>query len=345
MSEIYNFKVHKADASIENGGLVVRLFYPENPEVFDKALQANTEYGIQVFQDLLDRGHSQIADESNPIKPASAGSIYVLSDGKIVCHRRDRFAPTHKMYHSAYAGFANTRESVYSAEGVVNTGLRESAEECLLVTNENKPWLVVPNDSKYYTLESARRLGLDLRPIYVDVEVVEPTDTLEAYSHDGNMIFRTKAFIEFLYESQTSINAMQIRRFPLSSEEVVPVDGEGMVKDEKFIHFNRESYVIDPAEIAELRFGEILRYPRVYQSRIKDGSVEIYSPRYVEPFLGPDKVAVVDPHIWAPEDLLCRVLDALGIGRYKGNWMQIELDKEKAKVEGKSLLPEHVLAR
>jgi hypothetical protein len=345
MSEIYHFKVHKADARISDGRMTVRLTYPRNPEPIDKRLPENLPFGVKVFDRLFREDYAPIADEKNPIKPASGGSLIVLSDGKIVCHRRDKFAPSHKLYHSAYAGYTQSRDFVYSAKGLRETALRESAEECLLVTNEKTPWLVVPNDSRAYTLEAAKRLGLELRPRYVDVEVAEPSDVLQVFDEDGNPIFSTRAFLEFIYESQTSLNALQIRHIPLSSKEVIPVDAEGMVKDGKFSHFNRESYVISPAQIAGKPFGTSLDTPRVYKTRIESGVPVVFAPEYKEPHLGPDAVEVTHPHIWAPEDLLVRSLDGLGVDGYKGRWMEIELWKERSKLQDKNLLPEEVLRK
>lgn len=343
MGEIWSFDINKADARINgDGSLTVRLFYPKNPRPSEERIPENLEFGISVFERLLREGYSHIADDKNPIGPASAGSLYVLKDGKIVCHRRDRFAPTHKMYHSAYAGYPSSRDVVFSERGLQRTALRECAEECLLVTRDKKPWLVVPNDSMDHTLESARRLGLNLKPRFVDVETMEPKDTLEVYDVDENIIFKARANLDFMYESATSLNALQLRRFPLSSDEVLPIDAEGMMTDGKFVHLNRESYLIDLTELAGKRFGDVLTSPEVYQTRIENGSPVIFTPDYDAPFLGPDKVPVTDPHIWAPENLLTRTLDALGVGEY--NWMKMELWKERSKFENSSLLPREVLA-
>lgn len=343
MEEIYNFKVTNAHAQIVDGKMTVRISYPKDPEILTKRLPEDLEFGVSVFERLIALGYSNIAYENHPIKPASAGSLYVLKDGKIVCHRRDRFAPSHKLYHSAYAGYTQSREFVYTAEGLKQTALRESAEECLLVTRDKKPRLVVPNDSKDYTLEAAKNIGLELEPLFVDVETLEPTDTLIVFDEDNNLIFEAKAFLEFIYESQTSLNALQLRSFPFSSEEVLPVDAEGMMRDGKFVHFNRESYVLDPKDIARKPFGTRMQDPQVFQTRIENGIPLVFRPEYKEPYLGPDKIEVNNPHIWAPEDLLCRTLDALGVEGYKGRWMYLEWLKESMKLQGKSLLPEDVL--
>ena len=160
------------------------------------------------------------------------------------------------------------------------------------------------------------------------------------------MIYQVGANLEMIWESQTSINALWTRRYPtLSSDEIVPVDAEGMMKDGKFVHFNRESLVIDPRDIANLRFGEVLPNPVVYKTRIEGGVPIAFKPEYVEPFLGPDGIQVKHPHVWGPEDLICRELDALDVPGYAGRWMEIERDKERKIRDGQSLLPDDVLAK
>ncbi len=343
MEDICHFKVYKADASLENGNLTLRLFYPRNPEPINKRLDENLAFGVEVFERLLTEGYSEIANQDNPLKPSGAGSLYLFSDGGIVFHRRDKFAPTHKLYHGAYAGFPQTLASVYSSSGLEEIALRESAEECLLVTRDKTPWLIVPNDSRQYVLESAKNLGLDLKPRFIDVELLQPTDKLEVYDEGESLIFSANAFIEFIYESQTSLTSLQIRKIPLSSEEVFPIDAEGMIKDGKFIHFNRESYVINQRELDNQKFGSILKSPNVCQTRIENGIPSVFAPDYPTPYLGPDKIEVQHPHVFAPEDLLNRCLDAIGVEGYGGRWIHLELEKEKAKLEGRSLLPESVL--
>lgn len=227
----------------------------------------------------------------------------------------------------------------------MKTGLRETAEESLLITREKSPRLVVPNDSKEYTLESAKRLGIDLKPLYVDVETMEPGDKLEVYYEDGEHIFSARAFLDILYESGTSLNALQIRKVPLASEEVLPIDAEGMIKEGKFVHFNRESYLINISDIEGKEFGSILENPRVFQTKIENGFPKIFTPDYVKPYLGPDKVKVNHPHIWAPENLLTVCMDALGVKGYRGKKLEIELWKEKSKKDGRSLIPEDILVR
>jgi len=344
MNEIYQFKIYDADATMENGGITVRLFYPRNPKPIDRIIKENLPFGVSVFERLIRDGYSGIADEKNPIKTASAGLLYLLEDGKFICHRRDKDAPTHKLYHCANGGYTKSKESLYTEKGLEETGIREAAEECLIVTREEEPRLVVPNYSSVFPTvakATAKNLGLNLEPKYTSAEVVEPTDTLKVFDADENLIFKHKTFIDFIYESSTSLNVLDVLKLPFSSKEVMPIASEGTEKDGKFIHFNQESYVIHTSEIANKPFGCILENPKVYKTRIEKGKPIIYRPDYAEPYLGPDGVQVTDPHVWAPEDMLVRTLNAIGVEGYK--WMEMELWKEKMKLEGKSILPASVL--
>ena len=371
-TEIYHFKVFKADATLKDvthpeKGMTVRLFYPEHQEDVEGRFpetQESLRFGIASLEELIRNGHADIADANNPIKPAAAGSLYLLSDNAIICHRRDRFAPTHKMYHSAYAGYTHAREFVFSAKGLLDTGRRETAEEVLIITNEKKPWLIVPRDSKEHTLESAKRIGIDTRkvkPRYVDVEELEPPDTLEVYWEDGKCIYSVAAFLDILRESQTSLNALQIRRLPFNSDDVLPVDAEGMPTQAGWNWFNRESYMLPLEDIAGKPFGHILDNPRVYQTRIVDGVPQVYVPAYEPPFLAPGiglvrkdgkalpgvraPIEVIHPHVWAPENLLVMCLDGMGIEGYRGRKLHIELWKERCVLEGNQLLPDAVLKK
>ncbi len=346
MAEIYSFQIDKADASVETVAgkrhMTVRLFYPTNPQVETKRMPENLDRGIEVFNNLLTTGYSEI----NPMKPASAGSLYVTKDGKLIVNRRDKGAPSHPLYHSAYAGFAATREHVCTAEGLRQNGLRESSEEVLLITRDKNPWLVVPRDSEPYVVEAAKKLGIDHLPKrVVDVKTRQPSDRLEVYDEDGRPIFSLPVDLEFIYESQTSLNALWIRDFPLSSDEVLPVDAEGMMKGDKFIHFNRESYILDPRELSYRAFNDALKNPQVFTTNFEEvEGRKVPRPTkktdYERPYLGPDKVEVVNPHVFAPEDLLRRTLDALGIEGFTGqyNWMAWERWIEERKAGGLPLV-------
>ncbi len=345
--ETFQFQIIDARAAYENGALKVKLHYPNNPVPRDKRQDESLDFGRKVLEKLIESGESDIADMAHPTGSPSAGSLYVFSDGVFACHRRDRFAPTHKLYHSASAGFQDRMEDVYSEGGIMGISLRETAEETLLFTREKIPRLIVPKDSVNYTLNSARRLGIDpdrIKLLYVDAEIQESRDELQVLRESGEEIFCIKGNIDLVFESATSVNILQLRRLPFSSDEVFPVDAEGMMKDGKFMHFNREAYLINPDEIANRMFDYALTNPKVSQVNIVDGVPRVFTPEYEPPFLGPDKVGVISPHIWAPEDLLTTCLDALGVPGFAGKKLEIELAKVKARQEGKNLLSNGVLA-
>lgn len=342
MVEYSGFHISNGSLSMGNDGLVMKLTYPDNPKQIHGRLPENLSFGINAYKKLRVNGRAIIANEENPARPPSAGSAYLFEDGKMVACRRDMDAPTHKMYHSAYAGFPENFEAVGSSNGITQTALREIAEECLLVTQEKNPRLIVPKDSIDYTLASAKRVGLDLPIRYVDVDWHDTSDRLEVYDEQGRLLFSHKALLDIIFESETSVNALHLRRIPLLSEEVYPVDAEGIMRDGKFIHFNRESYLLDPANMSGMKFGEIMVNPTIFQTEIRDGKPVVYTPEYIQPFHGPDGVIVINPHVWAPDNQLVRYFDALGVGGY--NWIEMELSKEIAKHEGRSLLPKSVLS-
>lgn len=344
--DITQFKIYRAEAERSGSSLTVKLYYPRNPEPIKGRIPENLPWGVKVFEGLIKNNYAVIADAENPIKPAAAGSLYVFNDGNILVHRRDIKAPTHPMYHSACGGYPTEEEYKGKEQGLMRTALRETAEECLLITREKTPKLIVPKDSKEYTVESARRLGLDLKTVEVNVETLDPSDTLKVYSGEGSSIYTARAFLDLLWESSTSLTALQIRKLPLSVEDVIPIDAEGMISNEgNFIHFNRESYFLRQDELERKDFGEILKNPRVYQTKIENGVPRVFTPEYREPLYGPEKILVRHPHVWAPEDMLVTCLDGLGVDGYKGRKYEIELWKTKTKLEGKSLLPSDVLAQ
>ncbi|MBR9704938.1 hypothetical protein GOV12_05990 [Candidatus Pacearchaeota archaeon] len=343
--EIAIFKVFNANAIYENGALTVNLYYPKNPPELNERMPEQLEFGIQTLENLLTQGFSSIATQTNPIRPADGGSMYVFTDGAFLVHRRDEGAPMHKLYHGAPGGYTDTLDSTFSENGLIQTGLRETAEENLLVLRDKPNTLIVPNDSREYTLKAANRLGLDLKPLYVDVETLPSNDTLNVFYEDGQHIFSSQGqgFLDLLWEGSTSLGLMQIRKIPFSSQEVLPIDAEGMPKGDKWLHFNRESYLIHPDEIKNKSFGTPLDNPRVFQTQIISGQPIITTPDYNPPFLGPDAIEVIHPHIWAPENHLTVCLDALEVPGY--NRLRCELEKEKQKLEGKSLIPDEFLAR
>jgi hypothetical protein len=337
------FKVKRASAErLPNGGMAVKLVYPGRPEpIAEGRMKANSSFGKRVFQNLLEKGSSELADKDNPVRPPSAGSIFLFSDGRIVCSRRDLGAPTHKFYHSGYAGFPESEAEIHSAEGLRRTMLRETAGECLLMSRDRDPWLVIPEDSISYTMEAVERLGLVFKNRrVVKAENVPAHDRLEVYGWDGKLVYSMHALLSFQYTPEVSINALQIRYLGIPSTEVYPLDVEGSWKNGRFGHFKRESYLLDPAHLSDKKFGDVLDNPEVYQARMEGGIPQAFRPEYVAPYRGPDGAKVVSPHMWAPDDQLRRYLNALGVPGY--DWVCMQLGVEL--MNGKPLLPTKSLA-
>lgn len=344
MQEILYFKVFNANAEYNNGSLKVNLFYPEKPIAIDKRLPANLEFGIGVLERLIRTGYSKIADSNHPVHPAGGGSLIIFEDDNFACHRRGKFAPVHKNYFSAYSGYPNSHNALYTKEGFLESCLRETAEECLLITKESNPRLVVTKSLKQHSLETAKRLGMDIPTIEVSEKLLEPKDKLEVYDNSGNEIFSVNGFADVMYDAATSVNMLQLRQLGISSEEIYPIDAEGMIKDSKFVHFNRESFLIHPSKIESLKFGYPLENQIAYKTNFKNGKPEVY-PYYPEEKLGPGATPVTHSFLWAPENLLCNCLDGLGVKGFAGNKLQIELWKEKTILTDKnrsesSLIPE-----
>lgn len=345
MSEIYQFKINRADARVTQEGLCVRLYCPKKPTYTADRLQENMEFGVTVFRQLIDEGYSSLASDRVPLNSVSGGALYLFNDGKIACHRRDRYAPTHRLLHGTCSGFSHQREEIYSAASLHAVGLRESVEECLFITRESPQQLIVPREAQELTLQTAKNLGIHLEHMVADFGVLPCTDVLEVYDEEENFLFTTRALVDFLYETQTAINVSTIRTLPFSSKEVLPLDAEGMMKNGRFIHFNRESYIIGLDELMNKEFGDALENPEVHQVRVIDGEPHFYSPTYHSPYLGPGAIEVTHPHIWAPNNLLTRALDALGVESYKGKWKEIELKKETYRLQGRSLISPRFLGR
>jgi len=348
--EISIFKVNRAFANYDRGALDVTLFYPRNPQELNTRLPGNPAFGVKVLERLLSEGQTDIASSEAPMKPADGGSIYLFTDNVVLVHRRDKGAGVHKLYHSAPGGYTDTLDSTFSEEGLVQTGLKETAEEQLLMTRDKKPWLYVLNDSKEHTLATAKRLKIDLdvvKPIYIDAETLPSNDRLMVFYENGEHIFTSfgRGFLDLMWDDSTSFSLMQIRLMPFSSEEVLPVDTEGMMKGDRFIHFNRESYFINLADVANKPFGTPLLNPRVYQSRIENGIPIVYTPEYKMPFLGPDGVEVTRPHIWAPENHTTVCLDALGVPGFSGKRLDIELWKDRCKLQGTPMIPDEFIVK
>lgn len=273
--------------------------------------------------------------------------MYILDDNTIVCHRRDMGAPVHKLYHSPNGGYAKSREFTHTLEGLEKTALAETAEECLLITTDKNPWLIVPTESKEETLARARFFKLNLPTREVKSEILPGYDRLEVYEDNKHLFTADKVSISLVHESVTSLSTLWTRRLPLSSDEVVPIDTEGMVIKGEFRHFNRESFFIPLEEIIDKQFGTPLNNFRVFQlDRIESGTPYVKTPSYEPPYFGPEKVVVNNPHLWSPEDMMDNCLRSLGVHGYKGRGaLQLGLQKIKARRDKKSLVPEEYLVK
>ena len=351
MPEILEFKINDARAYRTGNNLVVQLVYPDIKEQLTQRLAANPEFGSRALENLIKKGSAIIADEDHPFKPAGGGSLYITSDNKVIFHRRDAGAGIHPMQHSAYGGFPNSYEGVSSAQGIRDTGLRETGEECILITREKPHRIYVPRDTMGYTEQAAKKLGLNLKPEYIDVETLPGTDTLEVYNEKGKLLFKVDALLSMMWDAATSFDAIFLRRLPFSSEEVLPIDAEGMIKDGKFTHFNRESYMVSLDDLnGKQPFASTLENAEVYRTEIVDGVPRVFTPEYNAPFEGPEiskvdnPVQVIHPHVWAPENHLTTCLDALGIEGFKGQKLEIELWKERCALEGRKLVPPSMIS-
>ncbi|MEK6889151.1 MAG: hypothetical protein AABW80_03525 [Nanoarchaeota archaeon] len=343
MGDICHFRIEKADAEVTSKGLLVRVYYPANPVYSDKRLGESLEFGVSTFTNLIGNGCSELASKEFPLNSIGGGALYLFNDGKIVCHRRDRHAPTHPLLHGVCSGFPDKAGKVASAEELYAVGLRESVEECLFITRSSPQKILAPRDGLELAKKTAKNLGLELELVACDFQTLRGQDTLEVYDDSGRNLFTANGLIDFLYETQTAMNLSCVRLLPFSSREAVPLDAEGMKKDGKFIHFNRESYIIPLSDLNGRMFGDVLDNPEVYQANISRGKPNFHTPLYSPPYLGPDCVKVNHPHVWAPDNLLTRALDYLGVKGYAGKWKEIELWKEKSRLERRSLIPKRLV--
>ncbi|MBI4164035.1 MAG: hypothetical protein HY512_04180 [Candidatus Aenigmarchaeota archaeon] len=360
MSDLYLFKITKADIQMmDNGGIKVRLWYPANPAVTGKRLPPNPEWGVHVFETFLRDGYATLATPDNPIRPSSAGSAYLFADDVLLAHRRDSGAPTHKLYHSIPGGFPRNKDEVSTETGLMMCGLRESAEENVILTRENKPKLLLPMGYENFTTESAGRLFgqsaiIDGRlPImYIQTELLDPPDVLEVYTDEGPL-FSARAFLEVMFDSEPAVNALQVARMGrIDSDSVTPMDAEFMRDNSgRTIFFNRESYLLPLADLNGCAFGDPLQDPTVYKTEWRScgwtgdqpfpmlRTMVDYKPQPEKtgdpekPFFGPDMKPARHSHIWAPDDMLIRILDGLGVSGYEGRWAEIQLEKEKEAIK------------
>ncbi|MBI4144342.1 hypothetical protein HY486_03785 [Candidatus Woesearchaeota archaeon] len=361
MGEIYNIKITLAEAWMYSPkNTCVRLHYPKSPEVLTQRLPPNLEFGIRTLEGLMEGRVMRIGTRAQPIRPVSSGVFPLFKEetkGTIFCHRRGISAPTHKMYHSACLGFTNSEDGVYSSEGIMRTALREWSEEQLLVTKESagkKPWLLVTTNTKQYVEQTVARLEMDIAGYREEhADFLQGVDYLKVNTNGKTCLFCTSGFIEMLWESLTGINLLQILHFPnVSSEEIVPLDTEFRLKNNTPEHLNLEVYQIPFSEVSGKRFGTPLKNFEVRQVRFEKGVPVFYTPEYSQPYYSVEGLFVKHPHVWAPEDAICRILCALNVPigikeKTTTNWLEIEHWKEKTILEQghAGLLAEDVLIK
>jgi hypothetical protein len=357
MSDIIQFNVTEAHASYNqsDGSLNVDFYYPRHPEERTERLGPNPEFGVATLDKLIKTGKARIATEENPISPPTAGSLPVTSDGKFICNRRDDGPIVHSMYHSPYSGFAQSMDELYTANGMDDLAGRESAEELLLLTRERslkngKPYLIVTESTKHHTIESAKRMGLeDLTLREVKEEILPGKDTLNVLYEVGNHIYQLQTNFTMLWNIDASTIAMQIRKLDIDSSEILPMDAEFMKRGDSIIHFNRESFIVDPNSIQVpkvnpdfipttlegLGYACPMHNPQVFQSYLDPKRGRIIHTPHNSPleFLGPGKTKVNQPYLWAPQDTLRACLDALEVPGYKGKKLHWELEISKAFAE------------
>lgn len=342
------FKIHKADAIYNSGNLTINLYYPKNLIELNARLPGRSTFGSHTLEKLLIEGHSEIANLENPLKPADGGSIYLFKDDVILVHRRHfpiGKKSVHNFYHSAPGGYTDELNATFSEQGLIKTGIRETSEEQILITRDNK-YQIVFRGSENYAVKTAKNLGINLPIISVETKTLPSKDELNVFWEDGEKIFtcKGKGFLDIMWDNSTSLSLMQIISVPFSSSDVYPIDAEGMVgRDNGFIHFNRESYLIPLSELANKPFGTPLKNFEVFQTKIENGVPSVYTPELKEPFYGPDEKNVTHPHLWAPENHTTVCLDALGVSGFAGKRLNIQLWKERCVLNGESMIPKEFL--
>ena len=337
----FNFKVTRAEADFNNatGALNVQFWYPRNPNQGDIRIGPNTKFGMRALDDLLTRGHAVIANDENPISPPTAGSLPVFSDGVFACCRRDDGAGVHKLFHAGYSGFANTSDELFTRDGMQKLAARESAEEVIFVTRGSDPHLVTTDSLEAEIVKSATRLGLgDLPRRKVGERIDYGRDKLTVKYEDGEKLYEMPTVFTMLWNIDSSTIAMNLRHLDISSEEIYPIDAEGIFTDEGNgyrVHFNRESFLIDPKDIqghedsetlGSIGYGAPLRNVKVFRSGIDGkGRREVYAPLDSPlAYLGPGATPVNRPYLWAPQDTLRSSLDQMGVPGYEGKKLQWE---------------------
>jgi len=222
MAGIWTFPIYRADASIDDNSMTLRLWYPNLSEIqpITDRIKADPEWGCRVFDNLLTKGYSTVADEDHPVPPPSAGQLWIFDDDVALIHRRDAGARVHPMYHSAAAGFPDNLDGVASADGLRKTGQREACEEQMLISRYGKALeLSVPDfhGCQQYVNDTVRNLWIDpnIPRKTVPVDTVFSRDELIVFDHTGRQLFCLPTNVEFSFEASTCVDVMDVIRFLL----------------------------------------------------------------------------------------------------------------------------------
>ena len=350
MPEISQFVVEQAYAVFnqKTGAVHATFYYPRNPRETNDRLGAAPKWGVEVLESLIHEGAARIATPEHPISPPTAGSIPVTKDGRIIWTRRDNGAPVHKMFQAGYSGFAKTPDELYTEKEMLTLGRRESAEELVLITRDRNPYLITTESTREETRMSAKRLGLDHLPErQVKEELIDGKDTLKVYYEDGEHLFTLPCFFTMLWNIDSSSIAMQMRKLDIDSDEILPIDAEGMFTesgDAYKVHFNRESFIIDPdylisrfftqGNLDDIGYAHPMENPQVFQSHMDGKKRIVHTPHnsHLE-YLGPGATPVHQPFLWAPQDTLRTCLDGLEVQEYHKRKLHWELEIDKAFAE------------
>ncbi len=328
---MYLFEVPRATAEFDGKSITVKLYYPNERKMLDKSPPEDLEWGVKKFSELLEKGYAEIATPEHPIRNPSAGGVYVFDDDTWFIHRRDAGAPLHPLYHSIPCGYPETERET-TVDGLRALMQRELPEENLIFTKDGE---LLPLHGQY-AIETAERIGISperIKTVPGYADALKGMDKLEIYNEDGSLMIGTGITdIEFSWEGSTTINALWFVCIPYSAKDILPVDAEGMYKDGTFIHFNREAYLLTANERTLIKMLDTVNIPLknedVHRTKIEDGIPRVYVPSYEPPFFGPDGKSTDHPNIFAPDNLLRKML-------YGENWVEKELEYEARLLEEK----------
>jgi len=322
MAEIHVFPVTQAEAEIRRGGIKLTMFYGGAAPREDR-VKADPGYGVRVFKNLLDYGSSEVADIDHPLRSASGGAIYILEDGTVPAHRRDKFAPTHKWQLSIPGGFPqNLDQAMYPAEII-----RTEGSELVLMTEDGE--LLLPEDDDIgaaIAVRAARRINLPIKAVkYVPFDYKEGPDEL-LLDTNGKFISSTMGYLDFFWESEAGLTLLRPCYVLYDRpEKVIAIDTEGKMKGEKYVHFQRETFMLKPEEIRGKNFGDHLDGVKVFKPELGEGQTQVRVQ---------SEDQAKEPYFYRPDDMLNRMLFAPlwhGEPINQGSWLHHSLEfHEKA---------------